>query len=556
MITCQNIVKRSIIKDNWPLLISIIILLAIASALLILSLGKNGGHIVYALDDPYIHMAMAKNFAEHGVWGVTKYGFTSSSSSPLYTLLLSALYFIFGVNEITPLILNIFFAIILITVVYIILKRYKIESFYNLIVLVSIIIFTPLPTLVFVGMEHIIQTLLVILFVYFSAKVIASYDENQKKWFKSYDIILLILAPFVTAIRYEGLVLLAVICVLIFIYRKFLYSIILGLIGTLPVIIYGLISISNGWYFLPNSIILKERVNILPYFITHHQIQLIPVEIQFLELLCAYIIFIGLYYFLNHNILKKRIKKEILIMNVILISIGTINFLFAGVGWFYRYDAYLVALGIFIIALSLSEITEFTFSIGKINKKNITKYLTIVLSLILIFTLVSDPLESRGFESLKETPQATNDRYLGHIHPAQFVAKYYNNSTIAVNDLGAMSFYTDARILDIYGLGSKEPVYYLEETGKYNKSEVDSWTKQHSAEIAILQPEWIVITPRIPDSWQMVGQWNTPQNVAFGDTTIGIYAVKSSKKAELIKNLREFSSAIPEEIKQSGEYTQ
>lgn len=548
--------KLNAINDHWPLIVSIIIFLAIVSALLFLSLEKNDGHIVYALDDPYIHMAMAKNFAEHGVWGVTKYGFTSSTSSPLYTLLLSALYFIFGVNEITPLILNILFAIILLTVVYLILRRYKIEYFYNLIVLISLIIFTPLPTLVFVGMEHIIQIILVILFVYFSAKLIASSDESQKEWFKSYEIILLILAPLVTAIRYEGLVLLAVVCALIFIYRKFMYSIILGLVGTLPVAIYGLISVSKGWYFLPNSIILKERANILPYFIAHHQIQLIPVEIQFLELLCAYIIFIALYYFLNHNILKKRIKKEILIMNVILISLGIINFLFAGVGWFYRYDAYLVALGIFIIALSLSEIKGFKFSIGRINRKNMAKYLLIVISFILIITLLSNPLESRGFESLKETPQATNDRYLGHIYPAQFVATYYNNSTIAVNDLGAMSFYTDARILDIYGLGSKEPVYYLEETGKYNKSEVDIWTKQQSTEIAILQPEWIVISPRIPDSWQMAGQWNTPQNVAFGDTTIGIYAVNYSKKDELIKNLKKFSSALPEEIKQSGEYTQ
>lgn len=488
--------------------------------------------------------------------GRNKVWFYPSTSSPLYTLLLSVLYFIFGVNEITPLILNIIFAIILLTVVYIILKHYKIESFYNLIVLISLIIFTPLPTLVFVGMEHILQIILVILFVYFSAKLIASQDEkNQKEWFKSYDIILLILAPLVTAIRYEGLVLLAVVCALIFLYLKFMYPIILGLIGALPVLIYGLISISKGWYFLPNSIILKERANILPYFITHHQIQLIPVEVQFLELLCAYLLFVILYYFLNHNILKNKIKKDILVMNIILISLGIINFLFAGVGWFYRYDAYLVALGIFIIALSLKEIQGLTFPIGRISKKNISKYLIIIISFILIITLISEPLESRGFESLKETSQATNDRYLGHIYPAHFVAKYYNNSTIVVNDLGAMSFYTDARILDMYGLGSKEPVYYLEETGKYNKSEVDSWTKQQSA-IAILQPEWIVIAPRIPDSWQMVGKWNTPQNVAFGDTTIGIYNVNPSKKAKLIKNLREFSSSLPKEIKQSGAYIQ
>lgn len=70
--------KLKALKDHWPLIASIIIFLAIVSALLVLSIEKNEGHIVYALDDPYIHMAMAKNFAEHGVWGVTKYGFTQA----------------------------------------------------------------------------------------------------------------------------------------------------------------------------------------------------------------------------------------------------------------------------------------------------------------------------------------------------------------------------------------------------------------------------------------------------------------------------------------------
>ena len=65
----------------------------------------NDGHIIYALDDAYIHMAIAKNFSQKGVWGVTDEGFSSSSSSLLYTLLLS-LIFLFGPNEIAPLIIN------------------------------------------------------------------------------------------------------------------------------------------------------------------------------------------------------------------------------------------------------------------------------------------------------------------------------------------------------------------------------------------------------------------------------------------------------------------
>jgi hypothetical protein len=75
--------------EKISLIASIGILWIIVATILVLSIIRNQGHVVYALDDAYIHMAIAKNFAQHGVWGITQYGFTSSSSSLLYTLLLS-----------------------------------------------------------------------------------------------------------------------------------------------------------------------------------------------------------------------------------------------------------------------------------------------------------------------------------------------------------------------------------------------------------------------------------------------------------------------------------
>jgi len=68
---------RRILLAAWPLLICLTLFWTIVAVLLIASLRRTSGHLVYALDDPYIHMAMAKNFSQHGVWGVTRYGFTS-----------------------------------------------------------------------------------------------------------------------------------------------------------------------------------------------------------------------------------------------------------------------------------------------------------------------------------------------------------------------------------------------------------------------------------------------------------------------------------------------
>jgi len=118
-----------------------------------LSIRQNHGHFIYANDDTYIHMALANNFAQHGVWGVTKYGFTSSSSSLLWTLLLSSVYLLFGINYVSPLILNIIFIIFTCILVYFLLRKYKLQPFFNFVVLFLIIFSTPIITLIFCGRQ-------------------------------------------------------------------------------------------------------------------------------------------------------------------------------------------------------------------------------------------------------------------------------------------------------------------------------------------------------------------------------------------------------------------
>ena len=51
-------------------------------------------------------MALAKNLMESGNWGLRSNGFQGVSSSPLWTLLMSAAYRFVGPSEITPLVLN------------------------------------------------------------------------------------------------------------------------------------------------------------------------------------------------------------------------------------------------------------------------------------------------------------------------------------------------------------------------------------------------------------------------------------------------------------------
>jgi hypothetical protein len=69
---------NNIFSKHWPLVTALSVLWVTIILLLIVSLRLNQGHFVYGLDDAYIHMSIAKNFALHGVWGVTPYAFSSS----------------------------------------------------------------------------------------------------------------------------------------------------------------------------------------------------------------------------------------------------------------------------------------------------------------------------------------------------------------------------------------------------------------------------------------------------------------------------------------------
>src|SRR5438132_223114 len=78
-------------QGPWPALAAIAALLALCLWLVSRASSLAGGAFTYPLDDAYIHLAVAKNLAAHGVWGVTQHGFTFANSSLAWPLLLAAL---------------------------------------------------------------------------------------------------------------------------------------------------------------------------------------------------------------------------------------------------------------------------------------------------------------------------------------------------------------------------------------------------------------------------------------------------------------------------------
>jgi hypothetical protein len=255
-LTAGDILARA--RRLWPLLLSLGLLLSSLAAALRTALRGTDGHLVYALDDAYIHMAVAKTLANHGIWGCTPFHFSSSSSSLLWTLVLGAADRAFGVHDWTPLLLNVAFAIATLLVADVSMGRFGVPAVARASTLLGIVVAFPLSGMVLMGMEHILHLLLTIAFA--AAAVLAlttprAAESQPAK--RRRTLALCLLGALLGASRYEGLFLIGLVCLALLVRRQLARALSIGFSSLLPVVAFGAISVANGSYFLPNPLMVK-----------------------------------------------------------------------------------------------------------------------------------------------------------------------------------------------------------------------------------------------------------------------------------------------------------
>lgn len=446
-------------------------------------------------------------------------------------------FLISGVNETIPLILNIIFASFTILLVYMIARRYKIKQYYTFVILLSTIIFTPFPALVFAGMEHMLHTFMTISFVFLATQAILKSERDKNKL-----CLMLVLTPLLTMARYESLFLVFATCILLAARKRLVLSLSLGMLAMAPIAIYGLISLSNGYYFLPNSILLKSKLPKLSltsignflYEVLRNAISNIKSSphVFILVVLASFLLIL-----LLHE--QKTFWEDSIVMLTIFIITTFLHVLFANTGHFFRYEAYLVALGIVVIAIGLLKYS------WRVRAHNCVMAFIIFLALLI--------LANRGVTSLIITPQATTNIYQQQYQMGLFLRQFYQGDSIAANDIGAINFLSDIRCLDLWGLGSLE-VAKAKIEGKYNAQLIYNLSQQKKVKIAIVYEHWFKEYGGLPAQWIKVGEWRIPNNVICGGDTVAFYAVDPTEESRLIENLRNFSSRLPRDVKQHGKY--
>jgi len=546
------------LRENQALVLFLCVFLLTISFLLVQSLLQNDGHLIYRLDDAYIHMAMAKNISKHGVFGITNDEFSSTSSSILYTLLLALLFLIFGVNEIIPFIINIIFSITIIWFFYYMIKKKTKMSNLRIFMILFFISFTlPLPMLIFDGLEHPLHILVTIIIIWIITDLLSSNEESVKPPLNRKRMILLMVLLFVAPlIRFESLFIVLSISLLFFLKRMYLISISMGLIGLLPVLLYGIISIKFGWFFLPNSIMLKGNIPYLgdQYIMFQGVWRLVNESSHLLLILIA----ASLIQFKNFT--RKSPWKDNSVISIVFIIASVLHLQFASTKVISRYDGYLLAIGFYMIIISINKFFSFGNSFGSIRsqirelKKNLNKdWILMKTSLVITLFFISSPFLYRGLYELWINSQATNNIYDQQYQMAKFLDKFYKGKCVALNDIGAANFYNDIKCLDLWGLANKEVASAILE-GIYDKEIIDHLTKKYNCSIAIIYDLWFSDFG-IPSHWFLAGQWRILDNFVCGGDTVSFYAVSSEEIVSLIQNLKEFSSELPLDVIELGNYT-
>jgi hypothetical protein len=217
----------------------------------------------------------------------------------------------------------------------------------------------------------------------------------------------------------------------------------------------------------------------------------------------------------------------------------------ADVGWFFRYEAYLIASGIVVLALTYHDMLAHLSSVRAPFKR--ADYWTVLGMLACI------PFAVRGMETWSGAPRAVANIYEQQIQMARFIGAYYPGSAIALNDIGAVSFFTDAKVVDLWGLADRE-VARARLADAYNPTVMAREVARNHARIALVYDAWFYQFGGVPSNWTEIGRWRIDDLYIGGADTITIYATDPGEVAYLRASLQAFSACLPRSVQQTGSY--
>ena len=161
-------------------------------------------------------------------------------------------------------------------------------------------------------------------------------------------------------------------------------------------------------------------------------------------------------------------------------------------------------------------------------------------------------LGSRSFYAARRLPSYSRAIYLQQIQSARFLSTFFPNSSVAANDIGAISFFTDIHCTDLVGLAEGR-IFSAKKAGLYTTEFMRSEAAANHVQMAIVYDSWFAGTspfgfwkgPHLPREWVRIAEMRTPHSEIVGDDVVSFYAVDPSMAAPVRSALHQFAATLP-----------
>lgn len=486
-------------------------LVAITPPLILLVLVglMTGWQFVYTLDDPYIHLALAKG-VHNFHYGINASEYSAPSSSVLWPFLMAPFASTKGF-WLAPLVVNLACLVGTILVLQrLLLSRFR-AGWLTSWVLASFVAFClNIYGLVFTGMEHSLQVLLV-------AIIAASLAERWSGFPLWASLFLLPL------IRYEGLAIsIPAICYLGFqgpVARA--RALTTGLLLVAALVLFSVFLGSLGLGYLPSSVFAKQSATTSGSVLGLVR-SIAGSAIGNMYSLPTFTVF-SLAFFSGFAAWQRNWFRVLML----LLAPVALHLCLGRNGWFGRYEVFIL-LYVLILAADLwigdadalaqgadASAPRQTRSVSDFFKKQA------LFPLVVVFVIGTRPL----WQSTLLTPAAARNIQDQQVQMALIASKYLDKS-VAVNDLGAVALSSRQYVLDLWGLGSYEALSLRKDPESDPRLWIPRLMADKKVEHAIVYDSWFPVTP---DNWikvaelKLSGRKITPASdvVAFYATSPG-----------------------------------
>ncbi len=519
---------RRRIARVWPLAAALTCCAALLAAFTVAMLRRADGHLVYPLDDTYIQMAIAKNLAVHGVWGVTRYEFSGAGSSLFWPILLASVDRLTGVHEWSPLLLNALAAFAVLALAYVILQRHIASATAQLLALGLIVVAAPLNTLVVVGMEHTVECAAALALAGIAVRFCAATtraDEPRHIW------LIPAAAGVLVATRYDAAsVVVTLLAIMIAMRRRRLVGSIIAC-SIAPGLAYAAVAWRHGWPLLPSAILIKQRLAAVNLRSLHGLISIAGGGLTTLVNtpgLFALVLLAGLLTVLSRRDDAETRERESILLLLLFVGAALIHVQFGRVGWLYRYESYLVVLGVVANASALGHRLPAFWRRLDWRRQ---------LAAIVLAALAVHPLLVRGFLASRDALIGAETIYIQEYQWGRFFHRYPPEGGLLVTSLGVLSYFTDQPVVDPDGLATLE-LYASARAHVFDLGLTYRVAEQKGVRVSMLgNPD----TPAV-SGWRCIVRWtDVPDRIP--SESMWIFAADADAAAHVTRDLKAFAAA-------------